>query len=359
MRRNAIRTGPSDGWPVLSLFSGAGGFDLGFQSAGFRPVLAIDIDPAAVATYRKNHANVQVTQLDLANVDPTDIVNLWTDHVGPIPPVGIIGGPPCQAFSVSNIHQRNNDPRRTLLHSYAEIIEEFAARLGLDFFVFENVPGLISRQHKGYFDQFRRKCEAAGFKISQEVVDAGRFGVPQHRKRLIVVGVNGQRYPEIDMQLPTGNKQPPPIREVLEGLPEPAFCTRGRRGSDVPFHPNHIAMVPRSPKFTDGSLEPGDRRGRSFRVLAWDSPSYTVAYGHREVHIHPGCHRRLSVYEAMLLQGLPSWYRLEGTFSQQVQLVSDALPPPLSEGIANAISKTLGYSAEDHHGNQVGEVDQK
>ncbi len=331
------------GWPILSLFSGAGGFDLGFRFAGFQPMLAIDISPAAVATYKRNHDKVQVVQLDLADTDPADIVSLWTEHMGTVAPVGIIGGPPCQAFSVSNVHSRSDDPRRTLLHSYAGTIEKLTTNLGLDFFVFENVPGLLRKQHKKCFEQFKYKCKAVGFKISQAVVDAGRFGIPQHRKRLIVVGVNQQRYPEVDIQLPTGNKQPPPIRKVLEDLPEPVFCKRGQSKGDVPFHQNHIAMVPRSPKFTNDSLKPGDRQGRSFRVLSWDSPSYTVAYGHREVHIHPACHRRLSIYEAMLLQGLPSSYRLEGTFSQQVQLVSDIVPPPLGEGIANTISEALGY----------------
>ena len=351
--RNPVSAVSSGDWPVLSLFSGAGGFDLGFLSAGFRPRLALDINPAAVTTYRKNHPNTQVIQLDLGKADPAEIENLWTGHMGRTAPFGIIGGPPCQAFSASNVHQRSNDPRRTLVHSYATIIERFASRLGLDFFVFENVPGLTSKQHHGHFNQFKHMCELAGFKIVQKVLDAGKFGVPQHRRRLIIVGLNGQRYPKIDIELPDGDRQPRPIRDVLEGLPEPVFCTRGMSRSDIPFHPNHITMVPRSPKFLNGSLKPGDCRGLSFRVLKWDSPSYTVAYGNNEVHIHPGCHRRLSVYEAMLLQGFPSWYRLEGTFSQQVHLVSDALPPPLGKSIADTIATTLGYKLAGSLVNQI------
>jgi len=333
-------------WPVLSLFSGAGGFDLGFRYAGFRPGLAIDNDPAAAATYRRNHQGTDVVQLDLANTDPVDLVNLWTNHVGQVKPLGIIGGPPCQAFSVSNVHQRRDDPRRKLLDSYVGIIQAFTSCFGLDFFVFENVPGLIRNRHRHCFQQFKRGCEAAGFEVWYKVIDAGKFGIPQHRERLIVVGVNRQRYPDTALDLPDGDKQPLTIRDVLEGMPEPTFCRKGLNLDDVPFHPNHIAMVPRSPKFTNGQLEPGDRRGRSFRVLKWDSPSYTVAYGHREVHIHPDLHRRISVYEAMLIQGFPSWYKLDGTFSQQIQLVSDALPPPLGEGIANSLVKALGYKKE-------------
>ena len=103
-------------------------------------------------------------------------------------------------------------------------------------------------------------------------------------------------------------------------------------------------MVPKSSKFTNGMLKQGDHRGRSFRVLSRDKPSYTVAYGHREVHVHPNMHRRLSIYEAMRLQGFPHSYELKGTFSQHVQLISDALPPPLGEGVATAIAKGLGYT---------------
>ena len=81
----------------------------------------------------------------------------------------------------------------------------------------------------------------------------------------------------------------------------------------------------------------------SFKVLSWDCPSYTVAYGHNEVHVHPNCHRRLSVYEAMLLQGFSHSYELKGTFTEQVRLISDAVPPPLAEGIASALAQALGY----------------
>jgi DNA (cytosine-5)-methyltransferase 1 len=111
----------------------------------------------------------------------------------------------------------------------------------------------------------------------------------------------------------------------------------------IPFHANHWCMVPRSDRFFDGSLEEGDLLGRPFRVLRWDEPSWTVAYGHREVHVHPSAKRRLSVYEAMCLQGFPKEYELCGTLSDQIRLVSDAVPPPLAEAIATSIARVLDY----------------
>ena len=334
-------------WPVLSLFSGAGGFDLGFRRAGFELGLAIDFDPAAVSTYRWNQPHTHVAQLDIAENNVDEFVGLWTRINGDEGPVGIIGGPPCQAFSVSNVYQKNRDPRRKLLVHYASVIQAFTSRLGLDFFVFENVPGLVQGRHRRRYLEFKRLCKKAGYSVREKAVDAGRFGIPQNRKRIIVIGINSERYPGLVIDPPEGDMQPEPTRVVLEGIPEPAFWRKDLDVLDVPHHPNHVAMVPKSKKFTNGMLQPGDNRGRSFRVLSWDKPSYTVAYGHREVHVHPNMHRRLSIYEAMRLQGFPHSYELKGTFSQQVQLVSDALPPPLGEGIAAAISKGLGYLSQN------------
>ena len=100
-------------------------------------------------------------------------------------------------------------------------------------------------------------------------------------------------------------------------------------------------MNPRSDKFRSGTNEPGHHLGRSFRRLHWDEPSLTVAFGHREVAVHPDGTRRLSILEAMLLQGFPSSYVLRGTLSDQIRLVSDAVPPPLAEALALAVAASL------------------
>ena len=335
---------PLSGWPVLSLFSGAGGLDLGFKNEGFHPVLAIDINPAAVDTYRRNHPESNALPMDLSSVDPTDVVCLWEKSAEGMRPVGIIGGPPCQAFSPSNVCQADSDPRRQLLFNYAGIVEAFKQRFDIDFFVLENVPGLLNKRHKGLFKEFTEKCDGAGFNVTAEILDAGAFGIAQRRRRLVVSGINRDRYSISDFELPCGNGKPLHVESVLRGLPEPAYCSKSLQTKDIPHHPNHVAMVPKSARFTDGSLKPGHGAGLSFKVLAWDAPSYTVAYGHNEVHVHPECHRRLSIYEAMLLQGFPDQgYCLEGTFTEQVQLVSNAVPPPLAEGIAKSIATALGY----------------
>lgn len=90
-----------------------------------------------------------------------------------------------------------------------------------------------------------------------------------------------------------------------------------------------------------GALVPGNGNGRSFKTLHWDRPSLTVAYGHREVHIHPGCHRRLSVFEAMRLQGFPDSYELLGNMSEQYSQVSEAVPPKLAQVVAQSVSEAI------------------
>ena len=139
------------------------------------------------------------------------------------------------------------------------------------------------------------------------------------------------------------------VRDALFGLPDPVYFSRNLTVDQIPFHPNHWCMRPRSPKFLNGYLTRdgnNNNKGRPFRVLDWDSPSPTVAYGHREVHVHPSGKRRLSVYEAMLLQGFPHEYRLCGNLSQQITLISDAVPPPVGLALAGRIRKSL-YASSD------------
>ena len=123
------------------------------------------------------------------------------------------------------------------------------------------------------------------------------------------------------------------MRDAIEGLPEPAYFSRGMTAKDIPFHRNHWTMMPKSPKLLAGT----STDGRSFRRLLWDDESPTVAYGNREIHVHPDGGRRLSVHEAMLLQGFPRQYRLCGNFSQQITQVSNAVPPPVARALARTI----------------------
>lgn len=329
-------------YPVISLFSGCGGFDMGFSRAGFSVRLALDLDKTAVKTYNLNR-NEEVCQVaDLSTVDGRALLKMYRMSGSKDAPKGVIGGSPCQTFSKGNVYFRGNDTRHLLPRHYARILRVLNQRWNLDFFVFENVSGIRSSRHKQEFNTIKRLFSRAGFKLYEGELDAADFGVAQHRRRVFIVGFNKKKFPEINFSFPeTITAMPLTVESKIKGLPEPLFFQRGRGETDIPFHPNHWTMFPRSRKFTDGSLVANVKRGRSFCVLNWNQPSRTIAYGNREVHIHPNGRRRLSVYEAMLLQGFPDTYRILGTLSAQIRQVSDTIPPQIGEALGRAIHTAL------------------
>ena len=333
--------------PVLSLFCGPGGLDLGFEAEGFVPLLALDKDPSAVATYNANRPSPRppAIQADLATVSPRSLLRLWRKRAGSgVPPAGIIGGPPCQAFSISNAYRFDGDPRAKLPLAYSAILAAFNDEFGLDFFVLENVAGLGSPLHRESLERFLKAFENAGFSsIYPFYLDALHFGVPQHRRRMFIAGFNRSRFPDMQFLPPEGASDPGTVASAIRGLPEPLRFAKGIDPAASGLHANHWCMNPKSTKFsTDGAMQPGVHHGRSFRRLRWEAPSWTVAYGHREVHVHPDGHRRLSVYESMLIQGFPKdGYILKGTLSDQYRLVSDAVPPPLARALAKRVSEAL------------------
>lgn len=331
---------------IISFFSGCGGFDLGFAAAGFSIELALDVDEAAVMTYNYNRDKEVCHIADLAKIDTEVIMQLYRKNCGAALPKGVIGGAPCQTFSNGNVHFNSDDARHLLPRRYACILRILNEKYDLDFFVFENVKGITSSKHRREYTTIKRLFARAGFKLFEGELDAADFGVAQHRRRVFIVGINKKRYGQVEFHFPKAiTITPLTVASKLKGLPEPLLFRRGTNKEDVPHHANHWAMYPQSPKFADGSLLSNHKHGRSFRVLEWERPSWTVAYGNREVHIHPNGSRRLSVYEAMLLQGFTEKYVLLGTLSDQIRQISDAIPPQLGEALGQAIHETL-YSSQ-------------
>lgn len=325
--------------PVLSLFCGCGGLDLGFTREGFQVLLALDANATAVRTYNHNHNEGIARVADLADLDGQGVLRLLDkEHIATVPR-GVIGGPPCQPFSLGNVtNSHSNGLRRTLPARYAMILKSLNKAFDLDFFVFENVEGITFEKHRRDFAQFKTLFEDAGFNLFEGLLDAQDFGVPQQRPRVFVVGWNKEKFGPASYQFPSATCSTRlTVADAISGLKEPVLFQRGLVAADFPVHPNHWTMQPKSKRFQDGSLREGQTRGRSFRVLRWNKPSWTVAYGNREIHIHPSGTRRLSIYEAMLLQGFPEGYELLGNLSEQVRQVSDAVPPPLASSLARSI----------------------
>ena len=320
---------------LLSLYSGCGGFDLGFQQAGFNIGLAYDNNRPAIESWNLN-ASTASSRARLADITQLTLSDLDANFNGYFRPTGVVGGPPCQSFSRANSHKRHRDRRTDHVTCFVDLAMAIHVhRTPLSFIVMENVPELCKHNH-GEFLQFQKDKLSSQFYIYDFVLNARDVGTPQNRIRYFMIA-SATPIPSMDKLHLRHTYQVNTVRQAIAALPEPVYFDQAREGIFPMTHTNHWCMTPRSPRFHDGSLANAQGRYKSFKVLQWDQPSPTVSYGHREVHVHPHGHRRLSVYEAMLLQGFPSRYVLRGPMSSQFEQVSQAVPPALSHAVAQLV----------------------
>lgn len=329
----------SPGLPkIVSLFSGAGGLDLGFKEAGFSISVAIDIAESAIRTHRKNFPHTKAVVADLTKLQPQGVLEYVKGEVSPGQHIGVIGGPPCQGFSRANAGSYSDDPRNKLPMLYLKIVRELQRLYTVEFIVFENVLGIRDKKHAKTYRSLMDGIAELGFDVTEKELCSIDFGVPQNRHRIVLFGMReGQRYSLLEPRKRKGLRT---VREAIGWLTSPAFFRYGLLPKDIPIHPNHWTMRPKSPRFENPDAKTGC--GRSFRRLNWDSASPTIAFGHREIYVHPSGCRRLSIYEAMLLQGFPEDFVLEGNLSEQVEQISNAVPPPLAHSVALAVRRSLG-----------------
>ncbi len=321
---------------LLSLFCGCGGLDLGFEQVGFTTGLAYDQRADAVSSWNRNRNFKSARTWDVRQLS-LDALDL---HYGcEFLPAGVIGGPPCQGFSLANRRGHRDDPRNDLAYVFVKLALDLHKRQPLNFVVIENVPAVVGKRGGSLIDDIRNELNSAEFDVRQIVLDAAHYGVPQRRKRFFLIATNNhtRTRPWMPPKRSTKNFT---VRDAIFNLPEPQFYN-GKQTPLSDVHQNHWCMVPKSKKFQTGELIEGYKEKRSFKTLSWDEPSYTVSYGNREVHIHPAGKRRLSVFEALLLQGFPSSFCLDGTLSSQITQVSEAVPPPLARAVAESVAASF------------------
>lgn len=322
---------------IVSLFCGAGGLDLGFKEAGFTIAVAIDSADAAIRTHKKNFPRSKAVVGDLIKLQPMGVLDHVKKKLKPGQRIAVIGGPPCQGFSRANTGSLSSDPRNRLPTLYLEIVARLQSLYTVEFIVVENVLGIRDKKHVNTYSALMQGIADLGFEVTEKELCAADFGVPQNRRRIVLSGMRvGQGYTPVKPRKRKGLKT---VREAIGDLKEPVFFKYGLEPKDIPVHPNHWTMQPKSPRFLNPEAETGD--GRSFKRLDWSKASPTIAFGHREIHIHPDGRRRLSIYEAMLLQGFPKAFVLEGNLSEQVEQVSNAVPPPLARSVALAVKRAL------------------
>ena len=160
---------------VVSLFAGCGGLDLGFEKAGFDVVWANEYDSSIHATYRLNHPKTQLCTFDIRKIRAENIPDCD----------GIIGGPPCQSWSLGGKSLGIEDDRGKLVYDYIRIVKDKKPK----FFIMENVPGMVTPRHIDVFNEFLNLFRSAGYVVKYELMNAADFQIPQERKRVIIVGI--------------------------------------------------------------------------------------------------------------------------------------------------------------------------
>lgn len=346
-------------YPFLSLFSGAGFLDLGFWLAGFRPLVAVEKDPAMARLYRESfleaHVGGEVLLLaeDIRRLSSAEILEAM-ESLRPgvsFEGFGVVGGPPCQDFSLGGKHRGVQGERGELVWDFLRKVEALAPT----FFLFENVKGLVAvRRHRlEAFDALVEAFAERGYRTEYRLLNALEYGLPQDRERVFVVGFREDVWRRAGLE---GFPWPSPTHPGAKALPwpkvgpaEPSLpaglpkeLTVGEAFRGVDGLPNHEDQLrPRSPRI--GGTPEGDTRGKSFKRLHRHRYAPTVAYGHNEVHIHPTEPRRISVREAMRLQGVPDWYAFPPRvpLSKKYTAVSNGVPVPLAQRLAEAILEVL------------------
>lgn len=342
---------------VIDLFCGAGGLSYGFERAGFDVLLGIDNDAKALKTFEKNHNGAKSICGDITEIT-------YEDHIAPLLDGKkidvIIGGPPCQGFSLSG--PRNfNDPRNKLYLSYIRLVEEIHPKA----FVIENVPGLVGLFNGEVKDNIIKKFAEMGYEVKYRILCAADYGVPQNRKRVVFIGVKGENafeYPIIQTEQVTCEmalSDLPPLVDTLgedvqsyATAPQNAYQKLMREKSDKVR--NHIAashsekvqhiisLVPDGGNYRDLPVE--FRESRNFHV-AWtrfhsQKPAPTIDTGHRH-HFHYKYNRVPTVRECARLQSFPDDFIFLGNKTQQFRQVGNAVPPIMAQRIADQIRKLL------------------
>lgn len=353
---------------VVDLFCGCGGLSKGFEDAGFNVVLGVDNDEPALETFRKNHQNSMAINLDLFN---ENAIKLIKDKLLGREADVIVGGPPCQGFSLTGTRNFDDDRNRLYL-AMIRIVNELQPKA----FVIENVPGMATLYGGTVKNEIISRFTQMGYSVKAQILCAADYGVPQMRKRLVFIGIKGK---DVEVKFPKPMLSPDAYitcEDALSDLPsldknigeeiqeyfqspKTEYQEKMRAFSDHLY--NHvgtrhtkevkeiISMVPDGGNYKD--LPEGVGESRKFNE-AWTrynskKPSKTIDTGHRN-HFHYKYNRVPTVRENARLQSFRDDFVFCGTKTQQYRQVGNAVPPILGYQIASQIIMQIeGSSNED------------
>ena len=332
-------------YTVVDLFSGAGGFTIGFTKADYKVLLSTDFDEDCAKVHEINMPDIPFLQSDIYNLTEEAL----DKYTGESNVDVLIGGPPCQGFSTigarvsSNEERRNRkDPRNTLFKQYIRILKHLQPK----FFIMENVKGIMTREKGTIFEEIKKAFAETGYDFNFVVLNAADYGVPQIRERVFFYGNR------------VGIKMEPPVSEFGEGkLPYHTVLEAiGDLADDNVSALNHVPLVhgeinirrymliPEGGRMPEDKLPPELYRknfGSTFKRLHRDKPSLTMVPGHNAFPIHPWLNRSLTVREAARIQMFPDDFEFQGSRQKQCMQVGNAVPIGLSFEWAKHIKSYL------------------
>ena len=323
---------------IISLFSGAGGLDLGFEKAGFHIVIANEFDKSIWETYEKNHST-PLLKGDIRNISSAEFPDCD----------GIIGGPPCQSWSEAGSLRGIEDDRGKLFYEYIRILRDKKPK----FFVAENVSGMLSKLHMEAVHQIIALFEDAGYDVFIKMLNANDFNVPQDRKRVFYVGFRKDLNIRFSFPEPM-KKSRPTLRDAIFDLQNTAIPSKDRNKTN-----GDLCKVPNHEYFT-GDFSPIFMSRN--RVRMWDEPSFTIQASGRQAPLHPQApvmvkvkhnvqkfvegkeylYRRLSVREVARIQTFPDdFIFFYSGLNDGYKMVGNAVPVELAYAVAKQIKKYL------------------
>jgi DNA (cytosine-5)-methyltransferase 1 len=326
---------------VISLFSGCGGLDLGFEMAGFEVPIANEYDPTIWATFETNHPNTKLIKGDIRKLDarnfPTDVD-------------GIIGGPPCQSWSEAGALRGIDDARGQLFYDYIRILVEVKPK----FFLAENVSGMLANRHSIAVQHILKMFDEAGYNTSLTMINAKDYGVAEERKRVFYIGFRKDL--NIDFKFPVGStvddNKKITLRDIIWDLQFTAVPALDKNKHNPQSQNNNEYFIGAfSPMFMSRN-----------RVKGWDEQAFTVQASGRQCQLHPQApkmekvgsndcrfvegkeylYRRMTVREVARIQGFPDSFKfIYKSINDGYKMIGNAVPVNLAYEIAVAIREHL------------------
>jgi len=360
--------------PVVSYFTGGGLLDIGFARAGFRVVWTnehnndfAEMYEFAIASMSKGQNTRRISKRvsdrrSIQDIQPYEIAQMAFPKGRPSL-FGIIGGPPCPDFASGGKHKGSEGKEGHL----SQVFVNHICSIKPSFFVFENVHGLLkTEKHRTFLEMLEHQLEEVNYCIDRRVLNSLDFGLAQDRARVFLVGININLVETcLGKKVDVSDRGwfPWPVMEKYNNAKERfkwPTCNADRDDCEKPEEiPNELTVFhllsniredlpnakegfkPRSGKFQ--TVLEGDTSGKSFKKLHRFRYSPTACYGNNEVHLHPWENRRLTVREAMRIQGIPDDYALpsETSLTAKFKMIANGVPVPLAEQVAISLSEFL------------------